>query len=299
VACGAVTLKDAPAACLLCVETELGICLRRWLPAAGDEKQYRTCEDRRAPSQTRIRARPRRARLKRVIRISRQDRVFILTGAGISAESGIPTFRGAGGLWRKYRFEEVASPHAWQRDPRLVWEFYSIRRRVAARAKPNPGHFALAQLGRTLEDRLFLCTQNVDSLHEQAGSKRTVHMHGELFKSRCDRCDRGPFDDTETYDPPTEIPHCDCGGQIRPHICWFGEVPYHLERIFQALRESTMFFAIGTSGVVEPAASFVAHVRGRAPSFYVGPEEPANASAFTKCFLGKSGDLLPDLFEPQ
>jgi len=295
----AVALKDAPAARLLSVETQLRICLRSWLAATRSEKQYHARKDPCASSQALIRERSKRVRLKRVIEISRQDRVFILTGAGISAESGIPTFRGDGGLWRHYRFEEVASPRAWQRDPRLVWEFYSTRRRVAAAAKPNPGHFALARLERTLQDRLFLCTQNVDSLHEQAGSTGAVHMHGELFKSRCDRCDLKPFADTETYDPPAEVPRCDCGGQIRPHICWFGEVPYHLDRIFQALSESTVFIAVGTSGVVEPAASFVAHVRSHAQSFYVGPEEPANASAFTKCFLGKSGELLPRLFGPQ
>jgi NAD-dependent deacetylase len=231
-----------------------------------------------------------------MIEISSQDRVFVLTGAGISAESGIPTFRGAGGLWRNHRFEEVASPHAWRRDARMVWEFYSMRRRVAGAAKPNPGHFALAELERGLQDRLFLCTQNVDKLHEQAGSRRAVHMHGELFKSRCERCDRAPFDDGQTYEPPAEIPRCNCGGHIRPHICWFGEVPYHLDEISEALSKCTVFIAVGTSGVVEPAASFVAHVRGRARSFYVGPEQPANASTFTECFLGKSGELLPTLF---
>ena len=107
-----------------------------------------------------------------MLTISSTDNIFILTGAGISAESGIPTFRDAGGLWRNYRFEEVASPDAWQRDPRLVWEFYSMRRRVASAAKPNPAHFAIARLERALQDRLFLCTQNVDNLHEQAGSRR-------------------------------------------------------------------------------------------------------------------------------
>jgi NAD-dependent protein deacetylase/lipoamidase len=133
-----------------------------------------------------------------VLAISSTDRVFVLTGAGVSAESGIPTFRGAGGLWRNYRIEEIASPHAWTRDPRLVWEFYSMRRRVASEAKTNPAHFALAKLEQKLQDRLFLCTQNVDDLHEQAGSIRVVHMHGELFKSRCDRCTRPPFHDTST-----------------------------------------------------------------------------------------------------
>lgn len=122
--------------------------------------------------------------------ISPTDRVFVLTGAGISAESGIPTFRGVDGLWRNYRIEEVASPIAWQNDPQLVWEFYSMRRRVASAAKPNPAHLALAKVEKELGERLFVCTQNVDNLHEQAGWKNVVHMHGELFKSRCDRKQR-------------------------------------------------------------------------------------------------------------
>jgi len=231
-----------------------------------------------------------------VIHISNADRVFILTGAGVSAESGIPTFRGAGGLWRNHRIEEVASPYAWQRDPRLVWEFYSMRRRVAGTARPNPGHDALAKVEESLQDRMFLCTQNVDDLHEQAGSRRVVHMHGELFKSRCDRCDRVPFDDSETYEPPRAIPRCHCGGQIRPHICWFGEVPHSLEEIGEALDRCTTFIAIGTSGAVEPAASFVARVRGRARTIYIGPEEPANSFAFTDCYWGKAGELLPQIF---
>jgi NAD-dependent protein deacetylase/lipoamidase len=228
-----------------------------------------------------------------MLAISSNDRVFVLTGAGVSAESGIPTFRGVSGLWRNYRIEEVASPHAWRRDPRLVWEFYSMRRRIASAAKPNPAHFALAKLGQRLEDRLFLCTQNVDDLHEQAGSIRVVHMHGELFRSRCDTCSRAPFRDTNSYDPPAELPRCGCGGRIRPHICWFGEVPFDLDRIFPALDECTVFIAAGTSGVVEPAASFVAHVGGRARTIYVGAEEPANASTFTECHLGKAGEVLP------
>jgi NAD-dependent deacetylase len=224
------------------------------------------------------------------------DRVFVLTGAGISAESGIPTFRDAGGLWRNYRFEDVASPHAWRRDPRLVWEFYSMRRRVASSAKPNPGHFALASLEDSLADRFLLCTQNVDNLHEQAGSRRVLHMHGELFKSRCDSCSRPPFDDSSLYESPAELPRCACGGMIRPHICWFGETPFELDHIFAAVGRCTLFVAIGTSGTVEPAASFAALAKRRAKTFYIGPELPANQHLFDDSFLGKSGELLPSLF---
>jgi NAD-dependent deacetylase len=170
-----------------------------------------------------------------------------------------------------------------------------MRRHVAASAKPNPAHFALAKLEQQLEDRLFLCTQNVDDLHKHAGSMRVVHMHGELFKNRCDRCSRPPFRDRNTYDPPAELPRCVCGGGIRPHICWFGEVPFELDRIFRALDGCTVFTAVGTSGVVEPAASFVAHVRSRARTIYIGEEQPANCSAFTERHLGKAGEILPEL----
>jgi NAD-dependent deacetylase len=232
-----------------------------------------------------------------MLQISSTDRVFILTGAGISAESGIPTFRDAGGLWGNYRIEDVATPHAWRRDPQIVWEFYSMRRRVASTAKPNPGHFAVAHLERTIQDRFFLCTQNVDNLHEQATSEHVHHMHGELFKSRCDACSRAPFDDLKLYEPPAPLPRCECGGQIRPHICWFGEMPFGLDAVYKALEDCTVFMAIGTSGMVEPAASFAAHVRGRARTIYVGPEEPANRFLFTECHLGKAGELLPKMLE--
>jgi len=142
----------------------------------------------------------------------------------------------------------------------------------------------------------LLCTQNVDNLHEQAGSKNIVHMHGEVFKSRCDSCTRAPFRDTNLYEPSAKLPRCECGGRIRPHICWFGEVPFSLDQIYEALDDCTLFIAVGTSGVVEPAASFVAHVSGRARTIYVGPENPANTSSFTECHLGKAGEVLPSLF---
>jgi NAD-dependent deacetylase len=230
-----------------------------------------------------------------MIEISAQDRTFVLTGAGVSAESGIPTFRGVGGLWRNYRIEEVASPYAWRRDPGLVWEFYSMRRRAAAEAKPNPAHFVLARLEQALGERFLLCTQNVDNLHEQAGSSRLVHMHGELFRSRCDSCSRTPFPDSNTYEPPCEIPRCDCGGRIRPHICWFGEVPFEMDRILAEIARCTVFLAVGTSGVVEPAASFVGLASRNARTIYVGPEGPSNSRAFSAWCAGKAGEILPGL----
>ena len=235
-----------------------------------------------------------------MIRITPTDRLFVLTGAGISAESGLPTFRGSNGLWRGHRVEDVASPIAWQRDARLVWTFYSERRRKHRTVEPNPGHHALAALERALGERFFLCTQNVDRLHEQAGSERVLHVHGRLFQSRCEReCGRPPFDDDWTLEGEAEIPCCPCGGRIRPHICWFGETPFELDRIFPELERCTLFLAVGTSGVVEPAASFVRFARrngGSVRSYYVGPEPPANAASFDEIFLGPSGEVLPKLF---
>ena len=234
-----------------------------------------------------------------MIKIGQGDRVFVLTGAGISAESGLPTFRGMNGVWRKYRVEEVASPVAWARDPKLVWEFYSERRRKHREVQPNPGHGSLARLEQRLSDRLFLCTQNVDRLHEMAGSRRVLHMHGKIFQSRCeDGCGRPPFDDDWTLEPGADIPRCACGGRIRPHICWFGETPFEMDEIFAQLDRATIFMAVGTSGVVYPAAAFAQAAKARgARSYYVGPESPANSPYFDEVFLGPSGELLPKLLE--
>ena len=174
------------------------------------------------------------------------------------------------------------------------WCILKRKANLTSQQRFRPAHLALAKLEQTLGEHLFLCTQNVDDLHEQAASTNVTHMHGELFKSRCDTCSRLPFRETNTYDPPAELPQCECGGGIRPHICWFGEVPFELDRIFRALDECTVFMAVGTSGVVEPAASFVAHVRGRARTIYMGAEVPANACAFRECHLGKAGEVLPE-----
>jgi len=232
-------------------------------------------------------------------KLSPQDRVFVLTGAGVSAESGLPTFRGVNGLWRGRRVEEVASPQAFLADPVMVWRFYSERRERHATVQPNPAHFALAELEHALQDQLFLCTQNVDSLHEQAGSRRVVHMHGRLMQSRCSRrlCNTDPFDDRNGYRTAEEIPHCsECGALVRPHICWFGEVPFHMELILRHLDNATILLTIGTSGVVEPAASFVRMARrNRARTIYVGPEEPSNREYFDEVLLCKAGEVLPDM----
>jgi NAD-dependent deacetylase len=234
-----------------------------------------------------------------MIEVGPKDRVFVLTGAGISAESGVPTFRDSDGLWKGHRFDEVATPEAWRRDPKLVWDFYSMRRKVAGAAKPNPAHIALAELEKAIGDRLLICTQNVDDLHEQAGATRVLHMHGNLFQSRCGSCRRPPFADRETY--ADELPQCAaCGRAVRPHICWFGEIPFHLDRLYRELELCTIFVAVGTSGVVHPAAGFVAHAKLKGvvrSTCYVGLEEPANRILFNQVLLGKAGEILPGLFQ--
>ena len=229
--------------------------------------------------------------------LTTSDRIFVLTGAGVSAESGLPTFRGANGLWRGYRVEDVATPEAFAADPALVWQFYSERRRRHATVQPNPAHFALAELEGILRDRFFLCTQNVDSLHEQAGSRRVIHMHGRIMQSRCSdpRCDSAPFEDRRQFGEGEEVPRCEkCGALVRPHICWFGEVPFEMELVLHQLREATVVLTVGSSGVVEPAASFVRLARSSgARTIYVGPEEPANRAYFDVVLEGKAGEVLP------
>jgi NAD-dependent deacetylase len=239
------------------------------------------------------------------IRISRGTKVFVLSGAGISAESGIATFRDAGGLWEQHRFEEVASPEGWRADPGLVWRFYSERRAQARTVEPNAAHHALAALESHLGDDFFLCTQNVDALHERAGSERVVHMHGELAKSRCERsdCTTQPFVDEGLYRSADEIPQCDCGARIRPHIVWFGEVPFDLHTIQRRVQACDLFVTVGSSGAVYPAAGLVREIRYRQSmgepvrSVYVGLESPDNAEEFDEIRLGKAGDLLPGLFD--
>src|SRR5579875_2637374 len=232
------------------------------------------------------------------IRLAAHDRVFVLTGAGVSAESGLKTFRDQGGLWEGYRVEDVATPEAWEEDPERVWRFYSERRRGAAGAQPNPAHHALADLERQLGDRFFLCTQNVDDLHERAGSQRLVHMHGDLLVSRCENgCGRPPFADRTLYESEAAIARCACGGRIRPHIVWFGETPLEMDRIQREIDRSTVMLVVGTSGAVYPAANFVRWAGPRVRRVYIGPEEPMNASAFTDLVLGNAGAVLPGLVE--
>ena len=235
------------------------------------------------------------------ISIRQTDRVFVLTGAGISAESGLPTFRADDGLWAGNRIEDVCTPDAWKRNPGLVWTFYAKRRADGDKAQPNPGHFALAKLEQQIGDRYFLCTQNVDDLHERAGSHRMLHMHGELAKSRCERdCGQPPVEDRAVYASLEEVGHCSCGGRLRPHIVFFGEMPLGMDRVHDEIRKATLMMVIGTSGGVYPAASFVHWARDAgARTVYIGPEHPMNAAAFTQIVEGKAGDVLPGLFDTE
>ncbi|MFC5863100.1 NAD-dependent deacylase [Acidicapsa dinghuensis] len=239
------------------------------------------------------------------IEIAANDRVFVLTGAGISAESGLATFRDSDGLWSGYRIEDVCTPEAWDNNPELVWQFYSARRENAEKAQPNPAHRVLAELEDKLDaksgqvgDRFFLCTQNVDELHERAGTRNLVHMHGELFMSRCSEgCGKPPIADHARYDSKAEISRCSCRAMMRPHIVWFGEMPFEMDRISREINRATVMLVIGTSGSVYPAAAFVRWARqAGARTIYIGPEEPLNAKEFTRIVLGKAGEVLSGLF---
>ncbi len=233
------------------------------------------------------------------ISIDSNDRVFVLTGAGISAESGLATFRASDGLWAGHRIEDVCTPEALERDPALVWKFYSERRASCEKAEPNPAHLALAELESKLGDRFFLCTQNVDDLHERAGSIHLVHMHGELAKSRCEaECGRAPVEDRTVYRGIDEVPYCSCGARLRPHIVFFGETPLEMSRIEREIGKATVMLVVGTSGSVYPAANFVNWARhARARTIYIGPERPLNASSFSDIVEGKAGEVMPGLFE--
>lgn len=181
--------------------------------------------------------------------------VVILTGAGVSAESGLPTFRDKDGLWEGHRFEDVACPEAFARNPELVQRFYNLRRAALKRVAPNAAHLALARLQREYPGAVALITQNVDDLHERAGSAEVIHMHGELLKVRCNHCWRG-LEWTADLETTTPCPYCKRAGGMRPDIVWFGEVPKSMERIGRILESADVFAAIGTSGHVYPAAGF-------------------------------------------
>ncbi len=223
---------------------------------------------------------------------ARINSIVILTGAGISAESGIDTFRLAGGLWEQHRVEDVATPEGFARNPGLVLNFYDMRRAALANVAPNPAHTALARLEREFPGDLLLVTQNVDDLHERGGSVRVLHMHGELKSALCQSCEmRSPWLGTMIDRPPCPVCRAPT---LRPDVVWFGEMPYEMGRIYQALEACDLFVSIGTSGAVYPAAGFVAEARGNGAKTLELNLEPSEGSRlFHETRLGPASVVVP------
>lgn len=224
-------------------------------------------------------------------------RVAALTGAGISAESGVPTFRGADGLWRSYNVMELATPQAFARDPKLVWEFYNWRRNLITSLTVNPGHTALVDL-ETRVPHFTLITQNVDGLHLEAGSRKLLEIHGNLWKVRCTQCHTVTLDRSPNMGP---LPKCRaCGGLLRPHVVWFGEsLDYDLlNRAVEAARSCHVMLVIGTSAMVQPAASLALQAKeAGAMVAEINLEATPNSGMMDFVLLGKSGEILPRLLE--
>ncbi|MGC1303657.1 MAG: NAD-dependent deacylase [Caulobacteraceae bacterium] len=219
--------------------------------------------------------------------------IFVLTGAGISAESGLGTFRDTSGLWTRFDPMKLATPEAFRRDPAQVQAFYDARRANLRASEPNAAHFALAGLQQRMRDeggRLYMCTQNIDDLHERAGADPVTHMHGELFKARCTGCEA-----VLVWREDLGGARCEaCGAGLRPHVVWFGETPLEMDAIYAALEEADLFVAIGTSGSVYPAAGFVAEARRagiRTCELNLEPSD--NARAFDERRYGPASEIVP------
>lgn len=230
--------------------------------------------------------------------MNKSFRIVCLTGAGISAESGIATFRGMGGMWENHSIEEVATPDGFRKDPLLVWNFYEVRRRQALSCKPNKAHIGLAKLQKILgEANVCITTQNVDGLHQRAGATNVLELHGSLWKVRCTKCQK----EKETYELFDELPpKCSCGGTLRPAVVWFGEpLPHDIfeKALFEAKR-ANIYLVMGTSGVVEPAASLarIAASNG-AIVWEVNPEESALAYLCQKSFRSKACEAIDQVVE--
>lgn len=228
-----------------------------------------------------------------------QPRIVVLTGAGISAESGVRTFRDNGGLWEEHRVEDVATPDAWAFDPEMVWRFYQARRRQLLEVQPNGAHLALALLEKNMK-QFTLITQNVDDLHERGGSSDVIHMHGELRTLRCETSQRSEVR-MQASDLTDDVSLCSCCAnpvRMRPDIVWFGEIPMHMEAILNAVETCEVFIVVGSSGHVYPAAGLVDQANNAgARTILVNIEAPVNASAFDEILLGPAGELLPQLVE--
>lgn len=219
--------------------------------------------------------------------------IIILTGAGVSAESGIQTFRDSDGLWEEHRIEDVATPEAYRRDPDLVHRFYDARRESIQSKQPNAAHYALAELDAAWSGELLIVTQNVDDLHERAGAKRLIHMHGEHLLALCTLCDnRNPWHGPLIGRPA--CPSCGMNGYLRPDIVWFGEMPYRMDEIYDALGRADLFVSIGTSGNVYPAAGFVREARAAGARTLELNMVPSEGSAwFDEARHGPASQLVP------
>lgn len=227
--------------------------------------------------------------------LGKNGRLTVLAGAGVSAESGIPTFRDMGGLWEQHSLEEVATPEAYVRQPELVLDFYNARRQTLHTVEPNPAHGALARLEELLGERFCLITQNIDDLHERAGSHNVLHMHGELFKVRCNDCHA-------VYEWQEDLKRNDscasCQGEMRPHIVWFGEMPFYMDCEIPTALSAEVFMSIGTSGTVYPAAGFVMEVKRQGNlCVEVNLEPSENASYFDVQLVGNASEVLPTLVD--
>lgn len=223
--------------------------------------------------------------------------IVILTGAGVSAESGIDTFRDAGGLWEQHRVEDVATPQAFARDPDLVLRFYDMRREAIHTKEPNAAHRALARLDAEWPGELMIVTQNVDDLHERAGATRLIHMHGEHLNAWCTACDTRSRWTGPLLGRPA-CPACGMVGYLRPDIVWFGEMPYRMDEIYQALNRADLFVSIGTSGAVYPAAGFVREARAAGALTLELNMEPSQGSYwFAEARHGPATRLVPEWVE--
>ena len=223
--------------------------------------------------------------------------VVVLTGAGISAESGIRTFRAADGLWEEHAIEDVATPEGFTRNPTLVYQFYNERRRklLTPEVSPNAAHQALARFEQRFRGNFLLVTQNIDNLHERAGSRNLIHMHGELLKMRCVNTNL-VFDITQDFDFDTECRCCRSKGNLRPHVVWFGELPIAMQEIIEALQNCDLFIAIGTSGNVYPASGFY-QLAEQHSAFTVELNLEDTGSLFDEHVLGKASDTVPNYLE--
>lgn len=228
---------------------------------------------------------------------SKSTHVVVLTGAGVSAESGMPTFRGEDGWWRNYRAEELATPQAFARDPKLVWEWYDMRRKIIHGCSPNPAHETIAKMEQYFEN-FQLITQNVDGLHNRAGNESIIELHGNLWRVRC-------IEEGKTFDfnevPLKDIPPvCPCGALIRPDVVWFGEMlpRDQLDAAFEAAQTCEVIFVVGTSGIVQPAASIPIMAKQSGAMLIEVNLEPTPISTFADhSFLGKAGEVMPKLWE--